>query len=300
MLGRRRTRWSRVNKYVAARSARSSCGMLFMIVDRRCVFASIALGVAGLGDTEAGRPGRRARRSSTSWRSTALAAHARPRHRVNLVRPGRRPRLRRSARAVPTYATERRSHEASQTCTFGIETLVQHRHARTPIKSAVEHRPARHHLLRRSCSALALTLIAAERAKPMIGFARGLNEVVIKFVEIAMEFAPLRRRRGSSSASRRAVRVRAAAAARHRTCWWCCGALIASHVVRQPVGSIIRFLVGMSPEVLRADPGALVTAFSTSSSSAHPADGAGDGMSRTSAFRRRSPASCCRSAAPCA
>ncbi|NUQ11329.1 MAG: dicarboxylate/amino acid:cation symporter [Gemmatimonadaceae bacterium] len=175
-----------VNKYLAGPVGQIFLRMLFMIVIP-LVFASITLGVAGLGDLKkAGRVGGKA--VTYFFLSTALAAT------LGLVivaaaRPGERldPTIREEL--LQQYAGDASSRvQAAATSTFGIGTLVNIV-TRNPVKSAVDL-----DLLGIIFFALmfgaALTQIPAERAKPMIGFLEALNDVVIRIVGFAMRLAP--------------------------------------------------------------------------------------------------------------
>src|SRR5687768_17479175 len=152
------------NRYVAGPIGQIFLRLLFMIVVP-LVFASIALGVAGLGDIRrVGRVGGKA--IAYFLASTALAATL-GLVIVSLVRPGSGldPAIR--EQLMQTYATDASARvQASETGNFGIETLVNIV-TRNPIKSAVDL-----DLLGIIFFSLmfgaALTLIAAERAKPMI------------------------------------------------------------------------------------------------------------------------------------
>jgi DAACS family dicarboxylate/amino acid:cation (Na+ or H+) symporter len=175
-----------VNKYLAGPVGQIFLRMLFMIVIP-LVFASITLGVAGLGDLrKAGRVGGKA--VAYFFLSTALSATL-GLIVVSMVRPGENldPTIR--EQLLQQYATDATARvEAAQTGGFGIGTLVNIV-TRNPVKSAVDL-----DLLGIIFFALvfgaALTQIAAERARPMIGFLEALNDVVIKIVGFAMLLAP--------------------------------------------------------------------------------------------------------------
>jgi DAACS family dicarboxylate/amino acid:cation (Na+ or H+) symporter len=111
----------------------------------------------------------------------------------------------------------------------------------------------------------ALTMIAVERAKSMLAFLEALNDIVIKIVEIAMRIAPY----GVAAlifgvTSRFGFDVL-------KLLGWYVAAVIGSlllHVLIN-ISAILRFLVGISPwRFFSRVKSALVTAFSTSSSSA--------------------------------
>jgi DAACS family dicarboxylate/amino acid:cation (Na+ or H+) symporter len=175
-----------VNKYLAGPIGQIFLRMLFMIVIP-LVFASISLGVAGLGDLgKAGRVGAKA--VAYFFASTALSATL-GLIIVSIVRPGEGldPTVREGLLAQ--YATDASARvEAAQTGGFGIGTIVNIV-TRNPVRSAVDL-----DLLGIIFFALvfgaALTQITAERARPMIGFLEALNDVVIKIVGFAMRLAP--------------------------------------------------------------------------------------------------------------
>src|SRR3990172_3352036 len=250
-----------VNRYLAGPVGQIFLRMLFMIVIP-LVFASISLGVAGLGDLRrVGRVGAKA--IGYFLVSTALAATL-CLIVVSLVRPGEQldPAVRQEL--LQTYATDAASRvQAAQTSKFGVETLVNIV-TRNPVKSAADL-DMLGIIFFGIVFGAALTLIKEERAKPMIGFLQALNDVVIKIVEIAMRLAPygvaalifgVTSRFGFNLLKPLAAYVIAVL-----------GAPMLHLFVN--LSAIVRFLIGMSPRRffsrIRA---ALVTAFSTSSSSA--------------------------------
>jgi DAACS family dicarboxylate/amino acid:cation (Na+ or H+) symporter len=249
------------NTYVAGPVGQIFLRMLFMIVIP-LVFASITLGVAGLGDVRrVGRVGGKA--IAYFFLSTALAATL-GLILVSIVRPGEAldPAMR--EQLLQTYASDASSRiQVAQTTNFGVETLVNIV-TRNPVKSAVDL-----DLLGIIFFALmfgaALTLIAAERAKPMIGFLEALNDIVIKIVGIAMKLAPY----GVTAlifgvTSRFGFHLLKPLAAYVVVVL---GALLLHVLVN--ISAIVRFLVGLSPRLFFSRiRSAIVTAFSTSSSSA--------------------------------
>jgi len=249
-----------VNKYLAGPVGQIFLRMLFMIVIP-LVFASISLGVAGLGDLrKAGRVGGKA--IAYFFASTALAATI-GLIIVAIVRPGESldPVIRENL--LQTYAGDASSRvQAAATSTFGIETVVNIV-TRNPVKSAVDL-----DLLGIIFFALmfgaALTQIPTDRAKPMIGFLEALNDVVIRIVGFAMRLAPY----GVAGlifgvTSRFGFHLLKPLAAYILVVL---GALLFHALIN--ISAILRFLVGISPGLffdrIRS---ALVTAFSTSSSS---------------------------------
>src|SRR5687768_6071586 len=175
-----------INTYVAGPLGQIFLRMLFMIV-MPLVFASIALGVAGLGDIRnVGRVG--AKTMAYFFVTTVLSATL-GLVLVNIVRPGSRvdPTVR--AELLATYAGDAASKvEAAQTGNFGIETVVNFV-TRNPIKSAVDM-DMMGVIFFGLIFGAALTMIAAQRANPMLDVLQALQDVVIKIVEIAMRLAP--------------------------------------------------------------------------------------------------------------
>lgn len=250
-----------VNKYLAGPVGQVFLRMLFMIVVP-LVFASIALGVAGLGDLrKVGRVGGKA--IAYFLITTAIAATI-GLIAVNIFRPGAQLDTAVRAELLQTYAQDASSRvQAAATSNFGIETLVN-LVPRNPIRAMVDL-----DLLAIIFFAfifgMALTMIVAERARPVIAFLEGLNDVVIKIVEFAMRLAPY----GVAAlifgvTSRFGFDLLAPLAAYVLVVL---GALILHGI---GVNSfILRSLMGISPRLFFSRiRSSIVTAFSTSSSSA--------------------------------
>jgi DAACS family dicarboxylate/amino acid:cation (Na+ or H+) symporter len=165
---------------------------------------------------------------------------------------------------MATYSTDASSKvEAAATSDFGIQTLVNIV-PRNPVKAAADLDMLGIIFFGLIFGA-ALTMIPAQRAKPMLAVLEGLNDAVIKIVEMAMRLAPF----GVAAlifgvTSRFGFDVL-------RLLGWYVAVVLGSlllHVLIN-ISAIIRFLVGMSPwRFFSRIRGALVTAFSTSSSSA--------------------------------
>jgi dicarboxylate/amino acid:cation (Na+ or H+) symporter, DAACS family len=250
-----------LNKYIAGPVGQVFLRMLFMIVVP-LVFASISLGVAGLGDLrKVGRVGGKA--IAYFLLTTAIAASL-GLIAVNIFQPGGRldPAVR--EQLLQTYAKDASSKvEAAATSTFGIETLVN-LVPRNPVKAMADL-----DLLALIFFAfifgMALTMIAVHKAKPVIAFLEGLNDVVIKIVEFAMRLAPY----GVTAlifgvTSRFGFDLLAPLASYVLVVL---GALILQGVVVNSV--ILRTLIGVSPRLFFSRiRSSIVTAFSTSSSSA--------------------------------
>nr|MDQ3350086.1 dicarboxylate/amino acid:cation symporter [Acidobacteriota bacterium] len=251
----------RINDFVAVPVGQVFLRLLFMVV-MPLVFASIALGVAGVGDIrKAGRIGGKA--IGYFFVTTALATTL-GLVVVNVMQPWERIAPETRAELMERFAGDAATRvQTSEQQNFGIDTFINIV-PRNPIDAA-----ARTDLLGVIFFGLtfgaALTLIPAAKAKPMIDVLEALNAVVTAIIHFAMLLAPF----GVAAliftvSSRFGFDLMIAVAAFVAT------VLVAllAHVAIT-LSSIIRFLVGMSPLLfysrIRA---ALVTAFSTSSSSA--------------------------------
>ena len=250
-----------VEKYLANPIGQIFLNLLFMIVIP-LVFASIALGVAGLGDLkQVGRVG--GKTLGYFLVTTALAATL-GLIAVRFFEPGGSlsPEIR--AELLQAYSGDAATKmQAAATSTFGIQTLINVV-TRNPVKSAVEL-----DLLGIIFFGLmfgaALTMIAPEKARPMLAWLEALNEIVIKIVEIAMKLAPygvaglifgVTSRFGFALLKPLGSYILVVV-----------GALLLHVIIT--ISLIVRFGVGMSPLKfygrIRAS---IATAFSTSSSSA--------------------------------
>jgi DAACS family dicarboxylate/amino acid:cation (Na+ or H+) symporter len=250
-----------LNRYLAGPVGQIFLRMLFMIVVP-LVFASIALGVAGLGDLrKVGRVGGKA--IAYFLITTAIAATI-GLIAVNIVQPGGRLDAGVREQLLETYAKDASSKvEAAATSNFGVETIVN-LVPRNPVKAMADL-----DLLALIFFAfifgMALTMIAVDKARPVIAFLEGLNDVVIKIVEFAMRLAPygvaalifgVTSRFGFDLLGPLAAYVLAVL-----------GALIIQGVLVNSV--ILRTLIGISPGLFFSRiRSSIVTAFSTSSSSA--------------------------------
>jgi DAACS family dicarboxylate/amino acid:cation (Na+ or H+) symporter len=250
-----------INDYVAVPVGQVFLRLLFMVV-MPLVFASIALGVAGVGDIrKAGRIGGKA--IGYFFVTTALACTLGLLV-VNLMRPWERIAPETRAELMERFAGDAATRvQTSQQQNFGVDTFINIV-PRNPIDAA-----ARTDLLGVIFFGLtfgaALTLIPPAKAKPMIDVLEALNAVVTAIIHFAMLLAPF----GVAAliftvSSRFGFDLMIAVAAFVVT------VLVAllAHVTIT-LSAIIRFLIGMTPLLfysrIRA---ALVTAFSTRSSAA--------------------------------
>jgi DAACS family dicarboxylate/amino acid:cation (Na+ or H+) symporter len=226
------------------------------------VFASISLGVAGLGDLKrVGRVGAKA--IGYFLASTALAATL-GLIIVSVVRPGEKIPEATRVELMQTYSTDASSKvQAAATSEFGIQTLVNIV-PRNPVKAAADLDMLGIIFFGMIFGA-ALTMISPEKAKPMLAVLEGLNDAVIKIVEMAMRLAPY-----GVAALIFGVTSRFGFDVVRLLGWYVMVVLgsLLLHVLIN-ISAIIRFLIGMSPwKFFGRIRGALVTAFSTSSSSA--------------------------------
>jgi DAACS family dicarboxylate/amino acid:cation (Na+ or H+) symporter len=249
------------NTYLAGPIGQIFLRMLFMIV-MPLVFCSIALGVAGLGDLgKVGRVGGRA--ISYFFVTTAFAATF-GLVMVNLVKPGSSIPEEVKTELMATYADDAAGKiEAQAAGGFGINTFVNIV-TRNPVKSAADGDMLGVIFFGLIFGA-ALTQIRSEVAKPMIDVLQAINDVVIVIVGIAMKIAPygvaglifgVTSRFGFALLKPLAGYVTVVMTA-----------LLLHTFVN--LSLILRFIIGISPVTYFSRiKGALVTAFSTSSSSA--------------------------------
>jgi DAACS family dicarboxylate/amino acid:cation (Na+ or H+) symporter len=251
-----------INEYLAIPVGQVFLRMLFMVV-MPLVFASIALGVAGLGDLR--RVGRVGGRAVGYFVVTTILAATLGLIVANVARPWEQVRPETRVALMDRFATDASSRvdAAETTARFGPETFVNIV-PRNPIDAA-----ARTDMLAVIFFGLmfgaALTRIPAERARPMIAWLDALNDVVVRIIHFAMMLAPY----GVAAlifavASRFGMDLLVAVAAFVVTVLFA----LTLHV-GVTLFAIIRFAIGMSPLTFLARVrSALITAFSTSSSSA--------------------------------
>lgn len=251
-----------INTYVAGPVGQIFLRMLFMVVIP-LVFASIALGVCGLGDIrKVGRIG--GKTLAYFFGTTALAATL-GLVVVNVMQPWERITPETRTELMDRFSTQAagRVEQAQTTAKFGPETFVNIV-PRNPVDAA-----ARTDMLGVIFFGLmfgaALTLIPAARAKPMIEVLEALSDVVVKIIDFAMALAPY----GVACliftvSSEFGIPLLIAVAAFVVTVL----VALALHLLIT-VSSIVRFVIGMSPVTFFSRIKAvMITAFSTSSSSA--------------------------------
>jgi DAACS family dicarboxylate/amino acid:cation (Na+ or H+) symporter len=251
-----------INRYVAVPVGQVFLRMLFMVV-MPLVFASIALGVAGLGDIrKVGRVGGKA--IGYFFITTCLAATL-GLVVVNAMRPWERVAPETRVELMERFAGDAstRVEAAATTAKFGPETFINIV-PRNPIQAAANTDMLAIIFFGLMFGA-ALTLMAVEKSKPMIDWLEALNEVVIKIIGFAMNLAPY----GVACliftvSSRFGFDLMIAVAAFVVTVLLA----LALHV-GITLFAVLRFSIGISPMLFVSRiKSALITAFSTSSSSA--------------------------------
>ncbi len=175
-----------INTYVTGPVGQIFLRLLFMVVIP-LVFATLSLGVAGLGDMrKLGRVG--AKTLSYFLVTTALAVTV-GLVLVNVVRPGEGLSPEISGQLVAQYGGEAAQRlEESAARDFGIDTFVNIV-PRNPVKSAADLDMLGVIFFSIMFGA-ALTLIPASKAKPMLAILEALGEAVAKLIDIAMRLAP--------------------------------------------------------------------------------------------------------------
>ena len=249
------------NRYLAGPVGQIFLNLLFMIV-MPLVFASIALGVTGLGDVR--RLGSVGGKTLLYFLITTALAATLGILIVLAVRPGSRIAPETRAELLETFAEGAQQRIAtSEQQEFGINTLVNIV-TRNPLASAVDM-DMLGVIFFGIMFGVALTLIREERAKPMIGFLQALQDIVIKIVEIAMKLAPYGVAGLIFGVTSRFGFELLLPLGRYVAVVLV--ALLLHAVVT--LSLIVRFLGGLSPLVFYSRiKAALVTAFSTSSSAA--------------------------------
>jgi DAACS family dicarboxylate/amino acid:cation (Na+ or H+) symporter len=175
------------NKYLAGPVGQIFLRLLFMVV-MPLVFASISLGVAGLGDLR--KVGRVGAKSLGFFLISTILSATLGILLVLAVRPGSRIPADVQTNLLQTYAADASSRiETAAQSTFGIQTVVNIV-TRNPLRSMVDMDMLGVIFFGIMFGA-ALTLITQQRARPMIQVLEALQDVVIKIVELAMKIAPL-------------------------------------------------------------------------------------------------------------
>lgn len=250
-----------LDRYLASPVGQVFLRMLSMVV-MPLVFASIALGVAGVGDVR--RLGRMGARTLGFFLATTALATGLGLLLVRLVEPGTYISAAIREQLLVDYASGAAAKiETAQTAQFGVETLVGIV-TRNPIKSATDGDMLGIIFFGLVFGA-ALTMIRGDRRQAMTTWLEALADVVTTIIDIAMRLAPygvaglifgVTSRFGFALLAPLGVYVGLVL-----------GALLLHAALT--MAALIRVLVGVPPLLFfRRIRAALVTAFSTSSSSA--------------------------------
>ena len=250
-----------VNTYVAGPIGQIFLRMLFMVV-MPLVFSSIALGVAGLGDLR--KVGQVGGKAIGYFLGTTFIAAAFGLLAVSVVRPGDAVPDAVKTELMATYAGDAAAKiEAGQQGGFGINTFVNIV-TRNPVKSAADFDMLGVIFFGLMFGA-ALTQMTRERAEPMIKVLEAINDAVTVIVGMAMKLAPygvaglifgVTSKFGFALLKPLGAFVLVVL-----------GALLFHMFVN--LSLILRFVIGLSPRLFFSRVrGTLITAFSTSSSSA--------------------------------
>jgi DAACS family dicarboxylate/amino acid:cation (Na+ or H+) symporter len=251
-----------LDRYLAAPLGQVFLRMLSMVV-MPLVFASIALGVAGVGDVR--KVGRMGAKTLGYFLGTTALATGLGLLLVRIVEPGNHISAAVRDQLVADYSTHAAGSLANATrgVEFGVETFVGIV-TRNPLASAVSGDMLGVIFFGLVFGA-ALSMIRADRAQAMTTWLEALNDVVTRIIDMAMHLAPygvaglifgVTSRFGFALLAPLGLYVGLVL-----------GALLLHAVLTMSV--VIRVLIGMSPlQFFRRIRAALVTAFSTSSSSA--------------------------------
>jgi len=261
MLGPEHASVEWVNTYLAGPVGQVFLRMLFMIVIP-LVFASISLGVAGLGDLR--KIGRVGGKAMGYFLGTTFLAAFTGLAMVLIIDPGSSVPPEVKQELMATYAADAAGKVEQQAVSgFGIETFVNIV-TRNPVKSAADS-DLLGIIFFGLMFGVALTQLKPERAEPMIKVLEALNDIVIFIVGVAMKLAPygvvglifgVTSRFGFALLKPLGGYVFVVLAA-----------LILHLVVN--ISFILKFVVGLNPRVyFSRSKAAFVTAFSTSSSAA--------------------------------
>lgn len=250
-----------LDRYLAGPLGQVFLRMLSMVV-MPLVFASIALGVASVGDVR--RIGRMGVKTLAYFLGTTALAVCLGLALVSLVEPGVHITQAVRDRLISDYASSASSKiQAAATAGFGIDTIVGIV-TRNPLKSAVDADMLGVIFFGLVFGA-AVTMIREERSRTMVSWLEALNDVVVTIVDMAMRIAPygvaglifgVTARFGFALLAPLGLYVALVL-----------GALLLHAALTMSL--IIKFVIGVPPlDFFRRIRTALVTAFSTSSSSA--------------------------------
>ncbi len=177
-----------VQKYLSDPLGKIFLNMLIMVVIP-LVFSSLALGVAQIGDLK--QLGRMGLRTALYFFLVTTIAACIGLALVNTIRPGDHLPQETKERLLATYGQEASTLKgAADQTEFGIQTLVGIV-PRNPFAAVARPNPDMLALIFVALMAgIGLTLIAQERAQPVIRVLEGINDISVVIINIAMKLAP--------------------------------------------------------------------------------------------------------------
>ncbi|NUO83520.1 dicarboxylate/amino acid:cation symporter [candidate division KSB1 bacterium] len=177
-----------VQKYLSDPLGKIFLNMLIMVVIP-LVFSSLTLGVAQIGDLK--QLGRMGIRTAFYFLIVTAIAVCIGLTLVNLIRPGDHLPQETKERMLATYSQEATTLKgAADQTDFGIQTLVGIV-PRNPFAAVARPNPDMLALIFVALMAgIGLTMIAQERAQPVIRVLEGINEISVVIINIAMKLAP--------------------------------------------------------------------------------------------------------------
>ncbi|MEZ4416537.1 MAG: dicarboxylate/amino acid:cation symporter [Gemmatimonadota bacterium] len=150
------------------------------------VFASITLGVAGIGDI--GKVGRLGGKTLLYFLTSTAIAVVIGLTLVNVLNPGGGIDDATREQLFASYRSQAEGMQAGGPTGFGVQTFVN-MVPRNPVQAAANMEMLGV-IFFSLMFGIALTLIPAEKAEPMIKVVDALGEVVIRIIDIAMKLAP--------------------------------------------------------------------------------------------------------------
>ena len=177
-----------VQKYLSDPLGKIFLNLLIMVVIP-LVFSSLALGVAQIGDLK--QLGRIGVRTALYFLLVTTIAVCIGLVLVNTIRPGDHLPQETKERLLATYSQEASTLKgAADQTDFGIQTLVGIV-PRNPFAAVARPNPDMLALIFVALMAgVGLTMIATERAQPVIRVLEGINDIAVAIINIAMKLAP--------------------------------------------------------------------------------------------------------------
>jgi DAACS family dicarboxylate/amino acid:cation (Na+ or H+) symporter len=174
------------NDYVAGPVGKIFLNLLFMVVIP-LVFASVTLGIAGLGDLR--RVGRIGAKTLLYFLVTTLVSALLGIAMMNGIRPGEGFSAETREELLATFAADAAQREVQAMRGFGIDTFVN-MIPRNPFAAAAGT-DLLGVLVFSIFLGIALTPLPQERTKPLLGLLDALGQAMVKIIDLVMRFAPI-------------------------------------------------------------------------------------------------------------